>query len=99
MSPRTSHSVRNRVKKRGNKPLADAVVIRVGQFRASLDRFGRNQLAKELHVSRETIARWYHAGAVPLARLERVAQVLQCSPLDLNPSVAKVVTISSNYNI
>ena len=67
--------------------------------RRILDDYGRNQLAAALNVSRETIARWYAAGAVPLHRLERAAKVLQCDPVDLNPSVAKVVTISSHYNI
>lgn len=67
--------------------------------RRILDDYGRNQLAAALNVSRETIARWYHAGAVPLHRLERAAKVLQCDPVDLNPSVAKVVTSSSHYNI
>lgn len=67
--------------------------------RRILDDYGRNQLAAALNVSRETISRWYHAGAVPLHRLERAAKVLQCDPVDLNPSVAKVVTSSSHYNI
>lgn len=67
--------------------------------RRILDDYGRNKLAAALHVSRQTIGVWYAAGAVPLHRLERAAKVLQCNPVDLNPSVAKVVTSSSNYNI
>lgn len=67
--------------------------------RKLLDDYGRNQLAAALNVSRETISRWYENGAIPLHRLERAAKVLQCDPIDLNPHVAKVASISSHYNM